>query len=263
MRHTHITNAINTTVFALLLLSSISSLASNTNKVEQADSLIKQWLSIEQQRNAMLNDWHQQQPLLEQRLVLLQQEQKQLELDLSEASNNDSDVEEKRSQLLESQNTMEAEQAQLETALVNYYQIINELQPQLPPPLVKAWQKKLAADNFTQADTTTKLTTLLELLEQLNDFEKRVSHLQSALVIQGESGEKEVMVHQLYLGLSQAWYVSLDGALVGRGQPVSGQWQWLADDSIDSDTVLKAISMIERKTEAQFLQLPISLTGAK
>ena len=250
-----------------LLISSVSVFAaantSKTNKVEQADSLIEKWLSLEQQRNAMVNDWHQQQPLLEQRLTLLKQEQTQLEQDLSTAIINDSGVEEKRTELLKSQNKMEADQGLIEAALTDYYHLITELQPQLPPPLSKTWQKELSNAEFVNADTTARLSTLLELLEKLNDFEHRISHMQSALLLPSATGDKEVMVHQVYLGLSQAWYVSLDGSLVGRGQPSPTGWQWLADDKVDGEIVLNAIAMIERKTEAKFLQLPISLTGGQ
>jgi septal ring factor EnvC (AmiA/AmiB activator) len=232
------------------------------SKVEQSDSLIKDWLSIEQQRNAIINDWYQQQPLLEQRLVLLKQEQAQLEKDISTDSVNDTDVEKKRAQLLASQNNMESAQGKLESLLVKYYQLVVELQVRLPPPLNKAWQNKLAEGDLQNADTTLCFSTLLELLEQLNDYQHRISHVQSALVLPSKTGNKEIMVHQLYLGLSQAWYVSFDGSLVGRGQPSPDGWQWLADENVDSETVLNAIAMMERKTEATFLQLPITLSGA-
>ena len=258
----------NLAVVALGLLISSGSVTAtantkNVNNVKQADSLIKEWLSLEQQRNAMLNDWHQQQPLLEQRLSLLKQEQSQLEKDLSTANINDSDVNKKRSELLQSQSEMEAQQGLLETSLVNYYQLVAQLQPQLPPPLRKAWHNKLSEAEFSNADTTARLNTLLELLEKLHDFEQRISHVQSALILPSNDGDKEGMVHQLYLGLSQAWYVSLDGRLVGRGQPTAAGWQWLSDDAVDGDTLFNAIAMIERKTEAKFLKLPISLSGGK
>ena len=248
---------------ALGLLISSGSVAAKTNNVQQADSLIKEWVSLEQQRNAMLNDWHQAQPLLKQRLTLLKQEQRQLEQDLSSASVSDSDVEQKRSQLLQSQNEMEAQHGLLETSLVDYYQLIAELQPQLPPPLRKAWHNKLSQAEFSTADTTARLSTLLELLDKLHDFDQRISHVQSALILPTNDGDTEIMVHQLYLGLAQAWYVSLDGRLVGRGQPTPSGWQWLSDDTVDDETILSAIAMIDRKTEAKFLELPISLSGGK
>lgn len=252
-------------ISALIALILLTLLASNnafatTDKVKQTDSLIQKWLSIEQQRNALLNDWHQQKPLLEQRLSLLKQEQQQLEQNLTSAHESDNEVEKKRAQLLESQNNMESIQADLEKSLISYYHIVAELHPQLPPPLYQAWHKKLTSTELTEADTTTKLNTLLELLEQLNDFEKRISHAQSALTLVTEQGEKEVMVHQLYIGLTQAWYVSLDGLLVGRGIPENTGWRWIADNKVDAKTVLSAIAMIERRSEAKFLQLPISLS---
>lgn len=262
MTNKHILNSFSTIGIALLIGLSSYSAETQANKVDNADNLIKDWLSIEQQRNAMMNDWHQQQPLLEQRLVLLKQEQAQLEKDLSTASVNDTDVEKKRSELLKSQNNMETAQGKLESALIEYYQLVINLQEQLPPPLKRAWQKKLAEAEFKNADTTLRLSTLLSLLEQLNDYQHRISHVQSALVLPSGSSEKEIMVHQLYLGLSQAWYVSLDGSLVGRGQSSENGWQWLADENVDADTVLNAIAMMERKTEASFLQLPITLSGA-
>lgn len=248
-------------LFLFILLVSNYAFATS-NKVEQTDSLIQKWLSIEQQRNAMINDWHQQKPLLEQRLSLLKQEQQQLEKSLSSANTADNEVEEKRSQLLESQNTMESMQGELDKALIHYYQIVAQVHTQLPPPLYNAWHKKLTSTELNEADTTVKLNTLLELLEQLNDFEKRISHSQSPLILSAEQGTKEVMVHQLYIGLSQAWYVSLDGSLVGRGIPEVTGWKWIADTNVNAETVLNAIAMIERRSEAKFLQLPISLASA-
>lgn len=246
----------------ITLLTSKGALAA-PSKVEKTDSLIQKWLAIEQQRNAMINDWHQQEPLLKQRLVLLKQEQVQLEKNLASSDDTDSEVEKKRSQLLESQNNMESGQALLEKSLIDYFQVIAQIQPQLPPPLFNTWQSKLSASEFSSADTTKKLNTLLELLEQLNDFEQRISHAQTALILPTPEGEKEIMVQQLYIGLAQAWYVSLDGRLVGRGTPEASGWRWQADNSVSGETVLSAIAMVERRSEAQFLQLPISLTSTE
>lgn len=245
----------------LIALFFTNSAIAQNNVVEKTDNLIKQWLSVEQQRNEIINDWHQQKPLLEQRLTLLTQEQEQLEQDIVTASVNDSDVEKKRAELLTSQNEMEAAEGQLESALVKYYQFIAELQGKLPPPIQKIWRSKLSEAELQQADTTQRLNTLLELLEQLNDYQNRISHVQSALVLTTESGDKEMMVHQVYLGLSQAWYVSLDGSLVGRGQPTKHGWQWISDETVSAETLFKTIAMMERKTEANFVQLPISLSG--
>jgi hypothetical protein len=245
----------------IVLLFSNNAIA-QTDIVEQTDNLIKEWLSIEQQRNDMINDWNQQKPLLEQRLTLLKQEQVKLEKDIDTVNVNDTDVEKKRAELLSSQNDMEAAEGQLESSLIKYYQFITELQSKLPPPIQKLWQSKLTEPEFQQADTTQRLSTLLDLLEQLNDYQHRISHTQSALILPTKSGNKEMMVHQVYLGLAQAWYVSLDGSLVGRGQPSKSGWQWLADETVNAEIVLNAIDMMERKVEANFLQLPISLAGA-
>lgn len=267
--HTHFSKAVKNLMYrqisvsSILLLSTLllyqNSSYALESKVTEADNLIKQWLSIERQRNALTLDWQSQKPILEQRLTLLKQEKKQLKGKSSQHILDTSDVDKKRNELITSQNNMESNQAQIEGALVKYYQIILQLHPQLPPPLFKVWQGALNDPTFKSADTSKKLTTLLKLLEQLNDFNQRISHSESTLTVEGSSGEKEIMVRQLYMGLSQAWYVSLDGLLTGRGFPEKNGWRWISDNQVSGNTVNNAIAMIERNTEAQFLTLPISL----
>ena len=244
----------------IFTLSSLSSIAAES-KTQQADNLIKQWLSIEKQRNALNFDWRQQQPLLKQRLTLLTQEQIQLQDKIAGDKLSSSDVEDKRTQLMTSQNDMEANQSLVENALIDYYQLITELHPQLPPPLFESWQEKLSSRTTKKINTTEKLTTLLDMLEQLNDFDQRISHHQSIQRVIDESIEKEMVVRQLYMGLAQAWYVSLDGSLTGRGIPESSGWRWIPDEQVDSETILNAIAMIERKSEARILSLPVALKG--
>ena len=76
----------------------------------------------------------------------------------------------------------------------------------------------------------------------------RISHVQSTLVLATESGDRKMMIHQVYLGLYQACYVSLDGSLVGRGKPTKHGWQWISDGTVSAKTLFKTYAKKSIKT---------------
>lgn len=230
------------------------------SEVNTSNELISKWLLLEQQESAIKHDWLQQKPLLAQRLTLLEKEESILSKQLKTNQKDTSEVEQKREQLIQSQTSMESEQAQLQSALNGYFRLIAEFHPQLPPPLYATWQTQLNGPDFSTADETTKLTVLIELLEQLDNFEQRISHLKSPLLLDINGEKKEVVVHQIYLGISQAWYASLDGQYSGSGQPSATGWQWQASPNLDADTIIGAVAMLERSQEAEFISLPLTLT---
>lgn len=249
--------------FHLLLVISAAFPASaqaQTVNIQEMQELVQRWVSIEQQETALVTDWQRQQQVLRQRLELLAEEKSQLTKIVSTNTTDNDEVTERRLALLELQNTMESDQVEMARTLQTALGAINNLHPQLPPPLVKSWQERLdtlAAETAnTDSNSNVQLQALLEMLNQLQDFQQRINLNEDTITFPDGS---EVLVKQIYLGLSHAWYVSADGQLTGYGQSRPDGWVWLTDTGVDATTVQQAIAMLERNVDVRLIELPLIL----
>ena len=226
--------------------------------VSNTDKLVQQWLSLEQQSAALEQQWQQTEPLLQQRLQLLRAEKKQLQSLLAHKQQDAGSVEEKRAQLLETQNQLEQDQAKTQKQLAVLTQALAALQPQLPPPLAQQWQKEQGALNKTESSN--QLQVALAQLSQLLEFNQRISVNEDTL--KAPEGQ-QVVVKQLFLGASYAWFASQDGSFSGTGRNIDGRWQWSFNNTLPSQAILDAIAMFEKRREADFIQLPIVLSATE
>lgn len=187
---------------------------------ETLDKLSAQWLSIEQQTRLLNKQWAVNQPLLIQRIELLEAELTQLNTLIKENQSTGDSVQDKRESLLAQQNELEQRQARLSPALGQIEQVLGELSEQLPPPVALAWQaiedSRLSSDaqtpstqsnsmakqrdvddnSFNQNDTnnsqpvanvksnnTADLQEILQRLSSLNEFNQRVAVNKSTIDI--------------------------------------------------------------------------------
>ncbi|MEC4727655.1 DUF3450 domain-containing protein [Shewanella sp. D64] len=257
-----------------LLLLSIQGVSAQ-GVVAEADDLVAKWLNLEQQSNALSSHWIMSKPVLEQRVELLKREELQLKNLLSADHSATTQVEAKRSELLALQNNMESDQATLSQWVNVELSQVQGIIEQLPPPLAKSWRAAIkekhiniqssdsvsvepAKSKVNSIDTTSsKLELLLSLYLQLNEFEQRVSSYETQI----ETLDGEVrLVKQLYLGISRGWYVTLDSQSVAEGVSTVTGWRWQVNESLTPDTIETALMMIAHKKEANFIELPFSLT---
>lgn len=222
----------------------------------QLDQLVQQWLTLEQQQHQLQQDWQLRKQSLQQGVSLLQAEQKQLQQLLQHNNKQHDAVDEKRTALLAQQQQLEQQQQQGASQISGLLQQVQQMQPQLPPPLQQLWQQEL--HNLpADADSSLQLQRLLFLLGKLAEFQQRLSL--DEMTISTPQGQ-QVRVRQLYLGASQAWFSSADGSFTGIGYPASSGWTWQFDDTIDSAVVLQAIAMLEKRAQAELIRLPIQLS---
>lgn len=255
------TGRIHTFIFTLFSITFSPLLAAQTANIQEMQELVERWIIVEQQETALVTDWQNQQQIMQQRLVLLDEEGAQLEGIVSTNTSNIDEVTERRLTLLELQNSMEDSQQKMEQALLFALRAVNSLHAQLPPPLVEAWQERLdllasQTGNDVEKNSNTQLQALLEMLTQFQDFEQRVSLNEDTITTPDGN---EVLVKQLYLGVSHAWYVSPDGQFSGYGQSSPNGWVWLEKPVVDAETVQQAIAMLERNVNVQLIELPIIL----
>lgn len=228
--------------------------------IQEIQDLVRRWANLERQSTALSTSWRQQEPLLRQRLELLEWEKSQLETLIGNSEQDTNTVERRRSELLALQNTMESDQASLAQSLRRAMAALTNLHQQLPPPLHAGWESKLAAlDERVAGDPEQALNFRLEsalaMLGQLEDFQVRISVHESTIDRSG----REILVEQIYLGASHGWYVSADDQIAGYGQVTPAGWQWFDNVEVDPATVRGALTMLETNNNIEMVALPLRL----
>ena len=226
-------------------------------EITQVDSLSKQWLNIESQSTQLQKDWQAQAPILKQQISLLTAEKKQLQQMLTVDNSSQEKVENKRSMLIKEQDVLEQQQYSLsqQVALLNKQLIL--IDDILPPPLKAAWKNEHDALGV-DPELSLQLQVSLAKLNKLNMFAERISVHEMPLVSpQGN----EILVKQVYLGLGIAWFTSANGQYTGWGQATNESWVWHFDTTIDAEKIAETIAMFEKKTQADFVTLPMYLAN--
>ncbi|MCH2057634.1 MAG: DUF3450 domain-containing protein [Thalassotalea sp.] len=227
--------------FLPLIVSAMTSFAQAELSANRIDQLTKQWLETERQTSLLKANWQVEKPLLEQRIKLLNIEKDQLNslLEMNQVST--SEVEQKRESLLEQQAKLESEQAMTANAIDPIRERLDSIEPLLPPPLQEGWQSEPSDNNAVV------LEQQLTRLSRLKDFNERITL--HAMRLPNEQGD-DVLVKQLYLGLSQAWFSSQNGQFKGYGLAENGVWQWHFSQTLDSQQILDAIAIVENQKTA-------------
>jgi septal ring factor EnvC (AmiA/AmiB activator) len=241
---------------------------------ETLDKLSEQWLSIEQQSRQLNRQWIVNQPLLSQRIQLLEAELAQLNMVITESQSEGDEVQDERKSLLAEQNELEQSQMRKTPVLGKIEQVLVKLSEQLPPPVAVVWKdieysrlNRNAQAPSTQIDNTADLKEILQRLSSLNEFNQRVTLNKSTILVTANEGnpaslakQQKLAVTQLYLGSSYAWFVSEDGSKTGYGNAQQGQWLWQIDNSLRSADIKQAIAIYNNKQLPDYVQLPVSLS---
>lgn len=254
--------------YALLLLFPLAAQAAETQSLE---TLMTTWLNIESQRGALVTDWNERKQQLEQRASLLEREADVLENMLQEADQDLSQVDSHRKELTAQQQELENEQDQLESAIRQASIKLSALSARIPPPLQDSWQKGLQRIEREELTLSEKLEQILNLAKQAEQFERRVAIHNDVISIPNGSDmadAKSLEVTQIYLGLSQGWYVNKSGEYYGYGYADADGWHWQhmntqspnsADLAVNPNQLLEILGMIENPTKAELMTIPVKL----
>ncbi|HEY6527231.1 MAG TPA: DUF3450 family protein [Cellvibrionaceae bacterium] len=251
----------------LLLLGCYSwTVFAETNTPEQ---LMGQWLNLEMQKGSLQSNWSQSRDNLDQRLSLLEVEQKRLKEVLSQRTVATTEVDQRRLALLQAQEKLEQEQSQLEEQLKKYVQRAQLLHPRLPPPLNVLWNEKLALVTQENNSASERLEQLLTLFKQFDEFNHRVAlHIGAIEIPDTDKQTHPILTSQIYLGVSQGWYVSDDAKSYGFGRPTSTGWKWWHGQDaerelgrpLNAQAILRVKQILENPTTAEFVSLPVKIS---
>ena len=245
-------------LFLLQVLCIPAGMSAQEISAADVEGLISRWVGLERQKDELNNNWREQQPILQQQLYLLEQEQDELNELLKSTENLQDEVEAKRLQLLEEQSLMEQQQQALEQSLNRSIIELERIYKQLPPPMHDAWQDSISKLQGDLLSNSERLQLVVEMLGQLNDFQQKITLHESKMQL--DDGE-QYLVRQVYLGPSHGWYITADGIRAGSGTATPLGWVW--QSGADSETVARFIAILERRHAAELLTIPIVLTNFK
>jgi len=263
-------------ICSLLIVISPCSLAEVNAKT--LDKLVFQWSQLEQQHSEIDNRWREEKPVVEQQLRLLKAEKKQLEKLLNEHADASSNVKSERIALLSEQTRMEQLQVTMQTDLLQITDVVLSMYNQLPPPIKAKWKKDIllltvSNDKKTELLTNSeRLEKLLTLLESIERFEERPALHQTTMQVKKSPSTNtsnnannfiEIQVDQVYLGISQGWYLSKDGRYWGSGNSNKQGWQWQhQSDRVNVSDLKNTVKMLTEPATATIVTLPVTLSNS-
>lgn len=228
-----------------------------------------QWINLQTQKGLLQSNWNSSRDNLDQRMNLLDIEQKKLKDIVSQRTQATSEVDQRRLALLQSQEKLEQEQQSLSTQLKVYIQRAQAFHMRLPPPLHAQWNEKFASLSDENRTASERLETLLSLFKQFDEFNRRVALHIGAMEIPDQNQQPQpVLTNQIYLGVSQGWYVNDDGSSFGYGRPTPTGWKWWHGKEaqqelgkpLDAAAVKRVLSVLQNPTNAEFVSLPVKIT---
>lgn len=237
---------------------------------ETPSELMSTWIGIESQKGHLQNQWNERKLTIERRMLLLDDEKVSLQEILTKNQDITSDVDQRRLALTQKQDSLEKEQALIRSQLNKAIDSAGILVRKLPPPLQHDWQEKLPQLHNKNINDSEKIERILSMFKLVEDFNQRIAVHHTSMEIPNEETETEtetLMVTQIYMGSSQGWYVSEDGAHYGYGHATNIGWKWWHQESasaelghkLDPQALLKTLSIIQNPTTAEVVSLPVKL----
>ena len=226
--------------------------------VAEIDALTERWIAMEQQRTAIRANWAKRKRIGATQMQLLQAEQRSLRMLLDDAAQSEDEIDRRRSALFREQQELEARDVELRQDLQIIVDQLTVIQKQMPPPLQTLWKDHLAQLGQENLALSERLSTVLVLLEETMDFSKRIALHKSSMTF----GDREILVTQIYLGLSHGWYISEDGQRAGSGRALETGWGWhdASDDPrFDKSLVSETVRVVEAGRARDLVSLPVSL----
>lgn len=229
------------------------SLMAATSAMQDIDSLTQQWLNTERSTVQLESDWQLEQALLSQRIHLLTQQNQQLQKLIDSAHHTADELTQQRQQLLLEQTQLEQDVAQYEQSEPKIIYLLQQQLAAAPPYLQQQLMAQLA-QLTEKKQLNHKYQLITDVLKQLSK-NRELIQVKKGLI---QLSQGPLMAEQLYLGNSQAWFITADKSTSGIGFATQAGWQWLPQEGYE-DEISTAIQRAKNLTPDQLILLPVQL----
>lgn len=245
--------------FFALVVFSICTYAEE-NSFNKTKSLLVEWIQVEESLSKERSDWSARKAMLQERIRILELEKESLSRQIKELGDKNSVAEKRRSDLLEKKNNHERFLLTLASRAESVAQSLQSVLEALPPVLSDLYRESTNSG----LNAVKKAETIVEILSEIEQFDNKATLLEELRMVPSlDSDEKEgsqvqVATKTLYLGLSQAYYVSTDSQYAGIGYPGDESWVWENRPELASK-IKKAIAIHQSHVAPKLINLPVTM----
>jgi hypothetical protein len=225
-------------------------------RVDEARAALEQWVETERLIYREDRDLAIKRELLQSRIAVVQREIETTRARIAEAETQLAAAEREETELLAEAARRETSTAGLADLVAGLEARTRALVARMPAAALERLTTllpRLPVDPAaTQLGLGDRFLTVVGILNGLNKFHRELTVTSELRQLPG--GAVEVSV--LYLGVSQAWYVSADGAVAGVGGAGPDGWVWTpANES--AAAIARALAIHAGAAEAGFVRLPL------
>jgi hypothetical protein len=249
-------------VVSILAASLVTTLAgpARESEVQSTRETLARWVETQQVISKEKQSWQLGKDVLEQRIALVGSEVASLEQKIAGAREQVAEADDQRRQLSAESGSLAAGTTSLTETVGALERKTQELLSSLPDPL-RERLAPLSRRIPTEASTTTALSlserfqNVIGILNEVNKFSAEISLISE---IRPLSEGKTAEVQTLYVGLTQAYYVTPDGMAAGVGRPSPEGWVWTAANELASEISL-AIDILQNEQVPAYVPLPVQI----
>ena len=219
------------------------------------EGLVAKWVELRRALTEEEESWEEQRAQLERERALLLKAKETLEQEIAAAREEERSAEAHQARLLARKETLKEALDGCVPALRLAEADLRRWRTLLPPPLLTSPLRKAfdQLQSTSEQSVTRRLQVVLSLYGEIERLQYGVHVVKE--VLKGDSGRSQEM-DVIYLGLAQAFAVSVDDRMAGIGRPIGDGWKWEWRPEIAAE-VRKAIAFYRHEKTADFVHLPL------
>lgn len=244
-------------VVLLGLLAAVSTGWAAVGGAGDVRAVVEQWVAIEKTISEESAAWKEKERLLRDMIRSARSERENLNAQIAEAKQTASAADQKRAELVSQRQELEASAEAVLRFLSGMERRLRNLQARLPQPLQDSLAghfKNIPEDAASSRQgLAARMQGVVSILDAIQKFDGVAQVFEEVRTLADDSVGA---VQTLYLGLGAAYFLSESDEDAGFGVPSETGWNWVSRPET-AGAVKEAIAMIEQKTEARFVPLPV------
>jgi hypothetical protein len=227
--------------------------------LESTRATLAKWVETQQIISREREEWQEGKELLQQRISLLQGEIATLEEKVAQGDESLGEAGARRRDLVGENESLRRVSTSLTEVIVLLETKTGRLLALLPDPLrqkVSPLAERLPQDPArTELSLSQRYQNVIGILNEVNKFNRDIT-VTSELRTLSDGTVAEVQA--LYLGLGQAYYVTVDGSAAGVGLPGPEGWEWRPANEY-AESVSRAIAILRNEEVPAYVPVPVEI----